>query len=162
MKGNIQKQLKYSFKLIEEEESNYSAQYNVGLCYLQLKEYSKAEKHLNTASILRPSYSSPYTSLASLYFQQNQFSRALSFFQRAEQLHPSPSTYFNIALVYDNLKEYNKAISYYEKAIDLHPSDADPHNGLGNVYYRLKESKQYHIMKKQLIFILPMHILIMD
>ena len=137
--GKYSKAVEIFLKLIEEEESNYFAQYNVGLCYLRLKEYSKAEKHLNTASILRSSYSSPYTSLGFLYFQQRQFSRALFFFQRAEQLHPSPITNHALGVVFNELKEYNKAISYYKKAIDLHPSVADPHNGLGNVYHKLKE-----------------------
>ena len=146
--GKYSEAVEVFLKLIEEGESNYFAQYNVGLCYLELKEYSKAEKHLNTASILRPSYSSPYTSLASLYFQQNQFSRALSFFQLAEQLHPSPLTYYYIGIVYYNLKEYNKAISYYEKAIDLHPSYAGSHNGIGVIYWHKKEYEAMEVLNK--------------
>ena len=88
----------------------------------------KGIKVVLASSILRPSYSSPFISLSPLYFQQNQFSRALSFLQLAEQLHPtSPLIYYYIALENNNLKEYNKTIEYYEKSIELDPSNTHSH-----------------------------------
>ena len=155
--GKYSEAVEEFLKIINITENNYFAQYNVGLCYLELKEYSKAEKHLTTASQLRPFYSSPYISLGSLYYHQNQFSSALTYYQFAEQLDPSPAIYYNIGRVYHTLKEYNKAILHYERAIDIDPSYASAHNGLGIVYDDLQEYNNAILHYEKAINIDPFH-----
>lgn len=123
------KSLKSGLKLHHSE--NY---HNLGLAYMQLEKFAKAEENLNrsfeinqkdkdTLGLARSSLD-----LANLYYVQYKddlaipfFEKGLQFAKRANDLTVLQNAYFNLAIVEENRKDYHKSLSYrkeYEKIKD--------------------------------------------
>lgn len=117
------------------DSQNYSINFhNLGLSYLHLKKYKKAEDNLleslrintqfkDTLGLARSSLD-----IANLYYVQYKDSLALPYFVKgldyakcANDLTILQNAYLNLAVVYENGKQYAKALNYrkaYEKVHD--------------------------------------------
>jgi signal transduction histidine kinase len=104
---------------------------NMGLCYINLRDYDNAEKYLfknqqlvqtnnDTFALL---YS--YESLANLYYEQNKMNQAVSYFQKAYSLSDKVSDFNfkktasgNMAVIEEDRNNFEQALKYrkeYEK-----------------------------------------------
>jgi len=75
--------------------------------------------------------------LASIYFAQVRYDRALSVYQKIVQLYPdSVEAYNNLGVVYEKLRKDNEAIDAYRQAINLNQNFVDAYFNLGVVYWK--------------------------
>jgi len=78
-----------------------------------------------------------------VYYDLEQYEKAISNYNKAIQLNPNDAnTYNGRGLAYYDLEQYENAISNYNKAIQLNPNDANTYNGRGLAYYKLEQYKK--------------------
>lgn len=102
---------------------------NIGICYLLLKNYSKAEHYFLAVERLYQKGNNPtfilntYQNLAALYYDQYKDKLAISYFEKAYLLSKSSKDYNdkkdcaqNMALVEENRNNFKKALEYKKEA----------------------------------------------
>ncbi|CAF1285699.1 unnamed protein product [Rotaria sordida] len=129
----------------------------LGQILIKLGEPAEAE-HLYQLLLEKASsdrYKAQYNGqLGSVYQSIGQYSKAITFYERAIDIYKKMSppsqlgladSYNNIGLVYDNMGEYLKALSSYERSLEIrkialppnHPDLASSYNNIGSVYYNM-------------------------
>jgi len=111
--------------LIYKDESQIANLYvNIGICYLHLKQFTKAEFYLKKEVILNPkhitkSVINANTNIANLYYLQYKDQQAIDYFLKAYNLSKNikdfnlkQTTAFNMAIVEENKGNYKKALVY--------------------------------------------------
>jgi len=76
--------------------------------------------------------------LGTLYKGKRSFSKSIEEHNKALELDPDYGIVMNeIAYTYTYLKNYEKAIEYFKKYASVSPGDANPHDSLGDLYFRM-------------------------
>jgi tetratricopeptide (TPR) repeat protein len=70
-------------EIIDLDEKNYRAFYNLGLIYFEFKEMKKALKLFNKALKFNPNYKYAYYNIGIVYEYQNELKKALKFYDKA-------------------------------------------------------------------------------
>ncbi|KIA99332.1 histidine kinase [Flavobacterium sp. KMS] len=105
--------------------------HNIGLCYLHLKEFDKAEEHLFKGARLQETEKDTlllvgsYMDIATLYYEQYKDSQAIPYFEKGYHLSKKVKSFgikktaaMNMAVVEENRKNFPLALIYrkeYEK-----------------------------------------------
>ncbi|ELY2018412.1 tetratricopeptide repeat protein [Flavobacterium psychrophilum] len=97
---------------------------NRGYCYFQIKEYEKAENdYLKALSLPKPSLSQLYDNLGTLYFNSNNFQRAIEYATKRIELNPNDHIAFlDRGICYRKLNNYINAEKDFDKSIELKPN----------------------------------------
>ncbi len=119
---------------VENELSNRINLHNLGLCYLHIEQYDKAQENLLHSYRLNQQYNDTLglarssLDIANLYYQQYKDDLAIPFFEkglvyakRANDLKVLQNALLNLAVVEENRKDFSKALNYrkeYEKIKD--------------------------------------------
>ncbi len=135
-----------------------SVKHNLGLCYLHLGKYDKAEHYLleelkleeaqNDTSVLVGSYGD----IATLYYDQYKDNLAIPYFEKAYQLSKKVTNYqlkqnaaLNMAVVEENRKDYAKALTYRKE----YEQWKDSLNDQNKVWEVAELEKQFTVKQKQ-------------
>lgn len=135
-----------------------SVKHNLGLCYLHLKEFKKAEHYLlqsikleekqNDSSILVGSYGD----IATLYYDQYKDNLAIPYFEKAYHLSKKVKNYqlkqnaaLNMAVVEKNRNHFAKALIYREE----YDQWKDSLNNQNKIWEVAELEKQFAIKQKQ-------------
>ena len=111
--------------LLGEEESEKTLNY-LGILFLKLKNYSKAEEYFQKAISLKPSFSESYSNLGIVYFEQRKYEKAVEFQKKSVELNTQNAySFYNLAYSYQELGDIISAINNYEKAVQIRPDYAD-------------------------------------
>jgi len=101
---------------------------NLGLSYIKLGDYKKAEKELEYAIYLDPEFISAYLDLAYLYSDQQNYDQAIINWLRVLEINPDCSERYKIlyslGLMYQRKKMPYKALFYFRQALDSAPEDS--------------------------------------
>lgn len=85
----------------------------------------------------------PFNNRGLTYFNQQQYDKALSDFDRTVQLQNDyPDIHYNRGVIYYNLKRYDEALADYDIAIKQNPKFAKALNNRGNVYHLIGKYKE--------------------
>jgi K+-sensing histidine kinase KdpD len=119
---------------VKNELSNRINLHNLGLCYLHLEQYDKAQENLLESYRLNQKYKDTLglarssLDIANLYYQQykdelaiNYFEKGLTYAKKANDLEILQNALLNLAVVEENRKDFSKALNYrkaYEKIKD--------------------------------------------
>ena len=88
--------------------------------------------------------------------KQNNYSSALSYFEKAVESEPSNIDYLTeLAITHYRLKNYNEAIKSYEKIISLSPDNISCYNRIGNIYWIKKDLERAEFYFKKAIELDP-------
>ncbi|WP_430409950.1 tetratricopeptide repeat-containing sensor histidine kinase [Kordia sp.] len=100
-------------------------EHNIGLCYLHLKQFDRAEffllKSTQTHETAKDTVNlvSSYGDLANLYYEQYKDAMAIPYFEKAYELSKLVSSFdlkattaLNMAIVEENKKEFSKSLTY--------------------------------------------------
>ena len=110
-----------------------------GVLLHQMKNFILAEKILQRASILKPSFPPVHTNLGNLLTDMKRYSEALTAFSRTIRLEPNNArAYSNLGVVFERLNRPDKALRNYDRAIELDPDYADAYSNRGVVLSDLK------------------------
>ena len=97
-----------------------------GVLLHQMKNFILAEKILQRASILKPSFPPVHTNLGNLLTDMKRYSEALTAFSRTIRLEPNNArAYSNLGVVFERLNRPDKALRNYDRAIELDPDYAE-------------------------------------
>ncbi len=116
---------------------------NIGLCYLNENNLSKAEEYFQKAIYCYPNFINAYHSLASMYIQQEEYQKAIEQWERAIKLNNSFKEkhiflYF-IGMAQQRMGESEQAYNYFLKALIEAPDDSpimtDIEQELLNIYH---------------------------
>jgi Flp pilus assembly protein TadD len=92
----------------------------LGRTFLQVRDFSNAEKELKTAIQLDASQVDYWKDLSTTYFLMKNYSAALAALDRIDKFEkPGPGSWFVRALCYDNLNQPKPALEAYEKFLEL-------------------------------------------
>jgi len=135
-----------------------SIEHNLGVCYLHLKKYDKAEYYLLkstkaqeiNADTLRLIKS--YGNIATLYYEQYKDSQAIPYFRKAYDLSKSLGSFdskrrtaLNMAVVEENRKDYLKALTYRKE----YEQWKDSLNDQNRIYETAQLEKKIAVEQKQ-------------
>jgi len=77
------------------------------------------------------------------YFLQDDYSKAIEYYQKVIQIKPNnPDVYSNLGVSYSALGQYQQAIEYYQKAIQINSNYVNAYNNLSVVYCTLGQFQQ--------------------
>ena len=102
----------------------------LGRLYRLGEDRVKAEKEFQTAVKLQPSSEEAVTTLAILYTDEGDYSRALSVLEAIPDKERTSKVYSTLGFTYEQKKDYKKAISNYSKAVDQDSDNLDALRGL--------------------------------
>ncbi len=149
-------------ELLDEKEfqliNKYSILHNLGLCYLHLKKFNKAEEYLDkSAKILEQKKDTlelvgTYGDLATLYYEQYKDDLAIPYFKKAYNLAKTTNDFYsrfvttkNMAVVEENRKDYQKALNFKKEAAQW----KDSLNNQNRIYEVAKKEKEFAVAAKQ-------------
>lgn len=141
--GNYQAALddfKMSLSFSENEMANNEFRarihYNIGVCFYQLKEQSKAVAEFERAVKLNRNHEKSFYSLGMAQYELKNWQAAERAFLEAVKLNRrNGETWFDLAFVYLAQKDYDTAQAAFQKAVELKSVDsAIAHNNLGVIF----------------------------
>ncbi|KQB38460.1 ATP-binding protein [Flavobacterium aquidurense] len=130
---------------------------NIGICYLHLNQYAKAESYLKKDVLLNPkqitkSVVRSNINIANFYYEQYKDLQAISYFKKAYKLSKNikdfnlkQTTAFNMAVVEENRGDYKKALEYRKEAEDL----KDSLNNQNKIWAVADFEKKFAVAQKQ-------------
>ncbi|WP_439335905.1 tetratricopeptide repeat-containing sensor histidine kinase [Thalassobellus sediminis] len=160
----FKKAISYYIELIELPEECYDffdksiAFRNLGLCYMYLKEFKKAEPYLAENVRLKEQQKdtigiiTSYENIATFYYEQYQDDLAISYYKKAYQLSREVTDVslkwqgaFNMAVVEENRKDFKKALIYRKESEQW----KDSLNNQNKIYEVAKLEKEFAVKQKQ-------------
>ena len=102
----------------------------LGRLYRLNNETGKAETEFRTSVKLQPSSEDAVTTLALLYNEEGDSTRALEILQSVPEMDRSPRIYSVLGYTYEQKKDYPHAIEAYRKAVELDKDNLDAVRGL--------------------------------
>jgi tetratricopeptide (TPR) repeat protein len=140
MNKNYVAALKVYTEVINKDSTYSPAYFNMGNCYLELKEYSQAEGSYNKALQLSPDDPEIFKNLGYLNLKEENYDNALKYFKKALDLDPKSDTaYKGMGDAYSKSGLYDEAINAYKKCLDINPTDYGTMSELGKIYYNNKD-----------------------
>ncbi len=98
---------------------------NLGLCYMKLERFQEAEEEFKHAIYLDPKFTKAYFDLDLLYFQQEDYDKAIIEWNKVLEIETDFSEKYNvlyfIGLAYNKKEMPYKALEYFLEALKLVP-----------------------------------------
>jgi signal transduction histidine kinase len=160
---NFKKAIVYFLKAEKEilnhnDESEIAILYgNIGICYLHLNQYAKAESYLKKEVLLNPkkvtkSVVRSNINIANFYYAQYKDQQAIYYFTKAYTLAKKikdfkirENTAFNMAVVEENRKDFKKALEYRKESEDW----KDSLNNQNKIWAVADFEKKFAVAQKQ-------------
>ncbi|MEZ0181147.1 ATP-binding protein [Flavobacterium oncorhynchi] len=160
---NFEKAIVYFLKaekgiLDHKYENEISVLYeNIGICYLHLDQYTKAEFYLKKDALLNPkqitkSVVRANINIANFYYAQYKDQQAIYYFQKAyalskniKDLDLKQTTAFNMAVVEENRGDYKKALTYRKESTQW----KDSLNNQNKIWAVADFEKKFAVAQKQ-------------
>jgi len=83
--------------------------------------------------------SAMYLDTGIVYYDKNDYDKALEYYNKSITMWPRPDAYYNIGIIYDEKQDDDKALEYYNKAIELKPDYVSPYLNIGAVYHHKQD-----------------------
>lgn len=142
--------------VIQKDPTNVRAFNNLGLEYMTLEEYEKADALLNRAVQLAPRNAEAYTHRGNLNLTLGRFDQALSDLNTAIGLRRvSPFAFYYRAEVYRQTGRYEEALKDYDSALRAAADFADAYYGKAILYWEMKDLPQATAACRKLLTIEP-------
>lgn len=94
----------------------------LGIAYLQLTQYDKAQMEFQRSSKLDRNYPEPVNNLGVVFYLKKKYGKAIKEYQKALQLQDtSASFHSNLGTAYFATKQFDKAIPEFMRALQLDP-----------------------------------------
>jgi TolB-like protein/tetratricopeptide (TPR) repeat protein len=123
-KEGLPKAMEAALKALAIDDEIGECYASLGAIYFYLNDLETAEKYLNKAIDITPSYDMSYNWLGWLKLLDGKLEQAVTFFEKAHELDPLSSSYkVQIALGYYWYREYDKSLEVLSKVLT-----ADPEN----------------------------------
>lgn len=125
-----------------DDPENYSLWFAEGIIYLNTEQYDNAIEDLNKSIELKPDFYDSQYGLGAAYIN-----KASDMFVKANDI--MDVNEYNAAID-QAMAVFSKALPYMEKANELKPDDVYALRGLKELYYRLRMTDKYNVVKEKL------------
>ncbi|HER24497.1 MAG TPA: tetratricopeptide repeat protein [Candidatus Atribacteria bacterium] len=102
---------------------------NLGLCYMKMGDYPRAEEEFKYAIYLDPRFTQAYSDLGLLYFEKENYDESIDQWKKILEIEPNfaenYSVLANLGVIYEKKKMPDKALEYLLQALQLVP-EGDP------------------------------------
>ena len=121
--------------------NHFRAHANLGVSYLDAKQYDRALGAFKKALSLNPTYPTEiYTNIGMLYLDRGRQTLARKHLERALALNPNNFVALDlIGTLYRKQKNYKEALKHYGMAIKINPNFALSHHNIGILYLEMGE-----------------------
>ena len=127
-------------KLLKKNPKNYQLVYSIGLSYVNLQNYTEAEKYFDKLLYDQKKPELFYIQ-ANIHKQLKKYDSAINYFEEAIRLNPNFSeAYNNLGNIKKRIGKIDEAINCFEKAIQLKENNIQAYFNLANIY---KENKYF-------------------
>ena len=134
-------------KVIARDPSNFEAQFNLAIAYLNTERFSNAITEFRKAVNINPRSAEAWSNMAYAYEQLGKSDKALDALYRAVQSNPNNITArINLATVYGQKNRYDQAIAQYKQVIQMDGTNLDAHVNLAKCLIsknKLKDAEHY-------------------
>lgn len=125
--------------LLEEGLKNFpnhqKGRYYLGLTYILLKQFGKAQDHLELLVDKYPGNALGHRKLGWSYMKLGNVELAIDSYKKSISAYPMDvEVYYNLGNLYVSLNKNDKAIELYQKALEIRPDYAPAYNNLGNLF----------------------------
>jgi len=118
---DAEKMLKESIKYYNDKDI-YG---NLGLCYMKMGDYQRAEEEFKYAIYLDPQFTQAYSDLGLLYFEKGNYDGAIEQWKKILEIEPNfrgkYAVLANLGAVYGKKEMPDKALEYFVQALQLAP-----------------------------------------
>ncbi len=112
-------------------------------CYMDLRQWAKAESALRRSLDIKPDYSAAVFSLGEVYWRQKRYEEAEKVLLNGLELNDqSWHGHFTLSRLYWDLGDLNKAGPALGRALQLNPDFAEAHLLAGNILLRLNQPER--------------------
>jgi glycosyltransferase involved in cell wall biosynthesis len=130
--------LKTGLDLIESDNSQlptlFELNYHLGIAYSHLQNWKLAIMHYQQAlelDVIQAIKLPAYNNLGNLYQAQNNFSEAITCYEKLLEIAPDFATgYFNLGVARKSVYDFSGAIAAYLKALEINPQYAEGYQNL--------------------------------
>jgi len=130
------------FKESKKYYNNKDIYGNLGLCYMKMGDYQRAEEELKYAIYLDPRFTQAYSDLGLLYFEKGNYDGAIEQWKKILEIEPNFREKYiiliNLGMVYDKKGMPDKALEYFVHALQLVPEGSpiieEIEKGIDNIY----------------------------
>lgn len=143
---------KYFDKAIQFDTKYTNAYIENGRVNLEMRKLDQAKLNFEKANQLQPTNEVAIEQLATLYFNNRQFEKAIEFAQKCKSCQQSDKI---IAMSNYNLEDYAKAIEGLKKALAKNPNDAEATYTLGRSYLENDDFKNAILQYQKALAIDP-------
>jgi tetratricopeptide (TPR) repeat protein len=139
--------------------------YHLGVSYLELGRFQKAEEALKRALRLNPEYTLAYLQLARLYEETQRLEEALSTYERIIEVDPmgEPAQFSLLkksligGIFLARSGDFDGALRLFKSAAEIAPDDPTAHYNIGQVYLRKKDEAKAEEAFRKVVALDPRH-----
>jgi len=132
-KGNILAKNGQNVEAIENyklslEKNNISTQalYNMGICYLNMKDYQQANKCFDDALLINPNLLEIYIAKAKIFEEQKNYNNAIELYNEIIPKFPyDDNIFYKKGICLENMEEYQEALKNFEQGLYINKSNID-------------------------------------
>ncbi|OUB80580.1 hypothetical protein BK744_01780 [Bacillus thuringiensis serovar zhaodongensis] len=115
-------------------ENKHEVYNNIGLVYLELKNYKKAIENFDKSLLINPNYTISYANKAIVYFELKQMKESLYCLNTAISYENDNEEYiFNRAFLFNEIKEYDKCVDDLNKLLNINPLNKEAKDLLNKI-----------------------------
>lgn len=133
-KGDYDKAIAISEKLLEKEYNLPMVHFNLGVCYYQKKMKDAAEAEFKETLRLSPDDKDSHFNLGVVYYEKKAYKEAMDEFKaslRSNEKDVAP--YYWIGKIYKQQRNFDKALEAYQNALKINPDVIEVKNALAEV-----------------------------
>ena len=120
---DIYEEAEQIFKKLKKYYNDKNIYGNLGLCYIKMGDYQRAEEEFKYAIYLDPQFSKAYSDLGLLYFEKANYDGAIEQWKRILEIDPDFSENYiiltNLGVVYEKKEMSDKALECFVHALYL-------------------------------------------
>jgi tetratricopeptide (TPR) repeat protein len=132
--------IKLGEEQIKESPNDPRHYYDLGLIYMNTKDYPKAVELFEKVKSLKRDYRDVNHNLGLINLVKRDFDLAMSFFEEDVRLNKASRSFTNLAVLYLGKKKIKEAFDLLRRALIINPNDV---NALKNIAVMLATSKSY-------------------
>jgi len=118
---------------------------NLGLCYMRMDDYQRAEEAFKYAIYLDPQSSKAFSDLGLLYFQKGNYNGAIEQWGKILEIDPDFSENYiiltNLGVVYEKKEMLDEALEYFVQALQLVPEGSPIEDEIEEEINKIYKSK---------------------
>jgi tetratricopeptide (TPR) repeat protein len=134
---------RFEDQLLAMKDIDGAAYNSLGLKYLRLKDYAKAETYFRKAMVAEPKLPNPYNNLGIVLSETGRPEESAASYRKAIELNPNyANAYNNLGIYYTEKGDYQTALTTLKTAIKLNPNLWRPYQSIAYVYRQLGDTAQ--------------------